>query len=78
MKEDSQKNGYDLNKMKWEVMDATNMEGVADHSYDVLIDKGTLDALISGQNMDICIKMLRESMRVFMIRIKNCLNMYHN
>jgi ubiquinone/menaquinone biosynthesis C-methylase UbiE len=30
----------------------------------VIIDKGTLDALISGKNMEICEKMLRESMRV--------------
>ena len=54
--------GYD--KMKWLVMDATNMNIIQDKIFDVVIDKGTLDALISGQNLEICEKMLRESMRV--------------
>jgi len=45
-------------------MDATNMHALKDHSFDAIIDKGTLDALISGKSMDICHKMLRESMRV--------------
>ena len=40
------------------------MEGVKDNSIDVLIDKGTLDALISGGDIEICVKMLKESMRV--------------
>lgn len=35
-------------------MDATNMNTVADKSFDCAIDKGTLDALISGKNLDIC------------------------
>lgn len=45
--------------MKWLEMDATDMKGIEDASYDVVIDKGTLDALISGNNMGICQKMLR-------------------
>lgn len=50
--------------MKWEVMDATDMNSISDQTFDVIIDKGTLDALISGHNIDICVKMLKESMRV--------------
>lgn len=53
----SNERGYD--KMRWEVMDATNMDTIPDHSIDVIIDKGTLDALISGKNLDICAKMLK-------------------
>lgn len=45
-------------------MDATNMPDISDGTFDAIIDKGTLDALISGRNMEICEKMLRESMRV--------------
>lgn len=44
--------------MKWEVMDATNMHEIKDNTFDAIIDKGTLDALISGKNLDICGKML--------------------
>lgn len=40
-------------------MDVTDMSSIKDHSIDVLIDKGTLDALISGGNAEICVKMLR-------------------
>lgn len=35
-----------------------------DGEFDVIIDKGTLDALITGKNYDICYAMLRECMRV--------------
>lgn len=62
MKKISQQKGYD--KMRWEVMDATNMHEIPNNTFDAIIDKGTLDALISGKNMEICEKMLRESMRV--------------
>lgn len=58
----SQQKGH--HDMKWLVMDATDMNTIGDHEFDVVLDKGTLDALISGKNMDICDKMLRESMRV--------------
>ena len=50
--------------MKWLVMDATDMNTIADRTFDVIIDKGTLDALISGKNMNVCHLMLKESMRV--------------
>lgn len=62
MKKVSEEKGQ--NKMRWEVMDATNMVEVKDKSFDCVIDKGTLDALISGKNLTICEKMLQESMRV--------------
>ena len=39
--------------MVWEVMDATQMS-YKDGEFDAIIDKGTLDALISGKNYDIC------------------------
>jgi len=35
-------------------MDATDMNTIKDKTFDYAIDKGTLDALISGQNLDIC------------------------
>ena len=35
-----------------------------DGEFDVILDKGTLDALISGKNYDICELMLKECMRV--------------
>jgi ubiquinone/menaquinone biosynthesis C-methylase UbiE len=50
-------------EMVWEVMDATKMS-YKDGEFDVAIDKGTLDALISGKNYDICTAMLKECMRV--------------
>jgi ubiquinone/menaquinone biosynthesis C-methylase UbiE len=43
--------------MVWEVMDATEMT-YPDGHFDCVIDKGTLDALISGKNFDICEAML--------------------
>ena len=50
-------------QMVWEVMDATAMT-YRDGEFDVIIDKGTLDALVSGKNYDVCQGMLRECMRV--------------
>jgi ubiquinone/menaquinone biosynthesis C-methylase UbiE len=49
--------------MVWEVMDATKMS-YPDGHFDVVLDKGTLDALISGKNFDICEAMLQDCMRV--------------
>ena len=45
-------------------MDATNMNTIKDQSFDCVIDKGTLDALISGKDLTICEKMIRETMRI--------------
>lgn len=39
--------------MTWKVMDATKMDFI-DGEFDIIIDKGTLDALISGKCYDIC------------------------
>jgi EEF1A lysine methyltransferase 4 len=44
--------------LEWEVMDATKLT-YKDSEFDAIIDKGTLDALISGKNYDICEEMLR-------------------
>ncbi len=44
--------------MIWQIMDATKMS-YKDKQFDVIIDKGTLDALVSGRNYDICQAMLR-------------------
>ena len=44
--------------MVWEVMDATKMS-YKDAEFDVVMDKGTLDALVSGKNYDICGMMLK-------------------
>lgn len=43
--------------LAWEVMDATKMS-YKDGEFDVIIDKGTLDALISGKNYGVCYAML--------------------
>ena len=43
--------------LTWEVMDATKMS-YKDGEFDVIIDKGTLDALISGKNYGVCYAML--------------------
>lgn len=48
MKKSSNLKGY--TKMEWMVMDATDLKGFSDNWFDVIIDKGTLDALISGNN----------------------------
>ena len=50
-------------ELVWEVMDATKMS-YKDGEFDVIIDKGTLDALISGKNYDIAAQMCKECMRV--------------
>ena len=50
-------------EMVWEVMDATKMS-YKDGQFDIIIDKGTLDALVSGKNYDVCTSMLKECMRV--------------
>lgn len=57
MQKISNEKGY--TGMKWEVMDATDMKSIPDCAFDAIIDKGTLDALISGKNMPICHKMLK-------------------
>ena len=44
--------------MEWMVMDATNMT-FEDHSFDCVLDKGTLDALICGADLTISNKMLK-------------------
>lgn len=44
--------------MIWEVMDGTNMT-YKDHTFDCIIDKGTLDALIAGKNFEICYDLMK-------------------
>ena len=36
--------------MRYEVMDCTNMVGIPNESFDVVIDKSTIDALLCGNN----------------------------
>lgn len=49
--------------MKWEVMDATNTS-YNDEEFDVVLDKGTLDALICGTDLSLSDAMLKEMGRV--------------
>jgi len=49
--------------MVWEVMDVTDIK-YPNAYFDCVMDKGTLDALISGKNYDICQGMLKDCMRV--------------
>ena len=49
--------------MKWLIMDATNTT-FSDGEFDVVMDKGTLDALICGTDLSLSDKLLREMGRV--------------
>jgi len=44
--------------IKYSVMDATNMD-YENNSFDVVIDKGTLDALICSKNLVLGMKLLQ-------------------
>jgi hypothetical protein len=47
--------------MKYKVMDCTNMEGIENGEFDVVIDKSTIDALLCGNNAYLMVaKMTRE------------------
>ena len=51
--------------MKYEVGDVTDMKGKADGSFDVVLDKSTMDALLCGDNSFLMTaKMLHEVQRV--------------
>lgn len=53
-----------MKKMKWEVMDVTDLK-YPDESFDLAIDKSTIDALLCGDNAFINVaKMLKEAQRV--------------
>jgi EEF1A lysine methyltransferase 4 len=49
---------------KWIEADATNLSGFMDSSYDVVIDKGTLDALVCDDDDLIPTKLIQEMFRV--------------
>jgi len=46
-----------LTKMKWEVMDVTDIK-YPENSFDVAIDKSTIDALLCGDNAFINVAMM--------------------
>lgn len=50
-------------KMEWMVMDATDLK-FEDQSFELVIDKGTIDALVCGTHVDATLKLLREMSRV--------------
>jgi len=50
-------------KMEWLVMDGCNLK-FPSASFDVVLDKGTLDAVICGKDLSISNKMLEEAKRV--------------
>jgi len=51
--------------MTWITMDVTNMRTFEDASFDVVFDKGTLDAILCGDDsMNVAHRMLREIHRV--------------
>jgi EEF1A lysine methyltransferase 4 len=49
--------------MEWLVMDCTNMD-FKDNSFDYVIDKGTMDALIAGRDLTPSYELLKECSRV--------------
>ena len=61
MKEDHDKKG--MTDMKWLTMDATKMI-FEDNSYDLVIDKGTIDALFCGDDVSIVWGIISEMKRV--------------
>jgi len=52
-----------VKKIKFLKMDATNMKGIEQETFDCVIDKATLDALLSG-NLDSAKKLVMEMSRV--------------
>ena len=50
-------------EMEWLEMDATDLK-FPDRTFDCIIDKGTMDALVSGKDLTPCETMLRELARV--------------
>jgi len=52
---DQMRQRYEGNRplMRWEIMDCMNMEQAKNGSFDVVIDKGTLDALFSGSEKNV-------------------------
>lgn len=47
--------------MIYEVMDCTDMKALPDNSFDVAIDKSTIDALVCGKNAHLMVaKMTKE------------------
>jgi EEF1A lysine methyltransferase 4 len=51
-------------EMEWIVGDATSMTNVDDQSFDLVIDKGTLDAVLCGSGYEVPNKLLQEMYRV--------------
>ena len=51
--------------MEWQVMDVTEMSELADSSFDIAIDKSTIDALLCGDDSFVMVaKMMKETQRV--------------
>lgn len=57
------KKGVVSSEVSWMVMDATNMS-FEEQVFDVVVDKGTVDALMSGNELTSSVKLLQESLRV--------------
>ena len=52
-------------EMKWDVMDVCDMSGYADSTFDLIIDKSTMDALLCGEDENIKMaKMIKECQRI--------------
>ncbi|CAM9468794.1 unnamed protein product, partial [Laminaria digitata] len=56
-------------RMTWRVMDVTDMTGYEDGSFDAVVDKGTLDALMSEDTADV-----RESGQAMLREVARVLN----
>lgn len=58
----------DKTEMVWQVGDVTDMPEFESNSFDVIIDKSTIDALLCGENSFVMTaKMLKEAQRVMKV-----------
>ena len=60
-----ERNVHERPLMEWRVMDVTNMNELENNSFDLAIDKSTIDALLCGDDSFVMVaKMMKETQRV--------------
>lgn len=62
IKQMQERNSFERPFMEWRVMDVTDMNELANESFDLAIDKSTIDALLCGENSYIKVaQMMKET-----------------